>query len=139
MLAAALALEGYGPHVIFSGGTDGIDGPTDAAGAYVDSSTLARARPVGLDPRQYLDDNDSYHFFEKLEALIKTGPTGTNVMDVRMILLPGRKCGVRSRLVSITAGRKPAPRQGHQDLLPSKWRRFPTCEKSLASSQRARC
>jgi hydroxypyruvate reductase len=88
VLAAALALEGCGSHVIFSGGTDGIDGPTDAAGAYVDSSTLVRARAMGLDPRQYLDDNDSYHFFEKLEALIKTGSTGTNVMDVRMILLP---------------------------------------------------
>jgi hydroxypyruvate reductase len=89
VLAAALALEGCGEAVIFSGGTDGIDGPTDAAGAYIDSSTLARARVMGLDPRRYLDYNDSYHFFEKLEALIKTGPTGTNVMDVRMILLPG--------------------------------------------------
>jgi glycerate 2-kinase len=88
VLAAALALEGCGEHVIFSGGTDGIDGPTDAAGAYVDSSTLVRARAMGLDPRQYLHNNDSYHFFEKLEALIKTGHTGTNVMDVRMILLP---------------------------------------------------
>ena len=88
VLAAALALEGCGEHVIFSGGTDGIDGPTDAAGAYVDSSTLARGRAMGLDPRQYLHNNDSYHFFEKLEALIKTGPTGTNVMDVRMILVP---------------------------------------------------
>ncbi len=88
VLAAALALEGFGPTVIFSGGTDGIDGPTDAAGAYVDSSTLGRARVLHLDPRQYLDNNDSYHFFEKLEALIKTGPTGTNVMDVRIILLP---------------------------------------------------
>jgi hydroxypyruvate reductase len=88
VLAAALALDGLGPAVIFSGGTDGIDGPTDAAGAYIDSSTLARARALGLDPRRYLDNNDSYHFFEKLGALIKTGPTGTNVMDVRMILLP---------------------------------------------------
>jgi hydroxypyruvate reductase len=88
VLAGALELEGLGPAIIFSGGTDGIDGPTDAAGAFVDSTTLARARALGLDPRQYLANNDSYHFFEKLEALIKTGPTGTNVMDVRMILLP---------------------------------------------------
>jgi glycerate 2-kinase len=88
VLAAALALEGCGSHVIFSGGTDGIDGPTDAAGAYVDSSTLSRARAMGLDPRQYLNNNDSYHFLEKLEAVIKTGPTGTNVMDVHMIVLP---------------------------------------------------
>ena len=89
VLAAAMELEGFGPHVIFSGGTDGIDGPTDAAGAYVDDSGLSRARMMGLDPRRYLSDNDSYHFFEKLQSLIKTGPTGTNVMDVRMILLPG--------------------------------------------------
>jgi hydroxypyruvate reductase len=89
VLAAALALQDFGPAVVFSCGTDGIDGPTDAAGAYVDSSTLARARLLDLDPGQYLNNNDSYHFFERLEALIKTGPTGTNVMDVRMILLPG--------------------------------------------------
>lgn len=88
VLAAALALEGFTPAVIFSGGTDGIDGPTDAAGAYVDSSTLTRARGLHLDPQKYLDDNDSYHFFEPLGALIKTGPTGTNVMDVRILLLP---------------------------------------------------
>ena len=101
VLAAALALEGRGPAVIFSGGTDGIDGPTDAAGAYVDSSTLSRARAMGLDPRNYLDNNDSYHFFEKLEALIKTGPTGTNVMDVRMILLPSHDLTARLLSVSI--------------------------------------
>jgi glycerate 2-kinase len=88
VLAAALALEGCESHVIFSGGTDGIDGPTDAAGAYVDSSTLPRARAMGLDPRRYLANNDSYHFFEKVDALIKTGPTGTNVMDVQIVLLP---------------------------------------------------
>jgi glycerate 2-kinase len=88
VLATALALEDFGPAVIFSAGTDGIDGPTDAAGAYVDSTTLPRARALNLDPRQYLNNNDSYHFFEQLEALIKTGPTGTNVMDVRVTLLP---------------------------------------------------
>ncbi len=82
VLAAAIALEGCGPVTIFSAGTDGLDGPTDAAGAIADERTpLADARP-------FLDDNDSYHFFERLDALVKTGPTGTNVMDVRILLIP---------------------------------------------------
>jgi glycerate 2-kinase len=76
---------------IFSAGTDGIDGPTDAAGAIADQRTLDRARALGLDARRFLDNNDSYHFFEKLEALVKTGPTGTNVMDVRVILVPAAR------------------------------------------------
>jgi len=88
VLAAALALEGAGPLTILSCGTDGIDGPTDAAGAIADSTTLARAAKRGLDPRRFLDDNDSYHFFEPLHALIKTGPTGTNVMDIHVFLIP---------------------------------------------------
>lgn len=78
-----------GPVTIFSAGTDGIDGPTDAAGAIADQRTLDRARALGLDARRFLANNDSYRFFEKLEALVKTGPTGTNVMDVRVILVPG--------------------------------------------------
>ena len=82
VLAAALALEGSGPATVFSAGTDGLDGPTDAAGAIADERTpLAGAR-------RFLDNNDSYHFFEKLHALVKTGPTGTNVMDVRILLVP---------------------------------------------------
>jgi glycerate 2-kinase len=82
VLAAAIALEGCGPVTIFSAGTDGLDGPTDAAGAIADERTrLTDARP-------FLDDNDSYHFFERLDALVKTGPTGTNVMDVRILLVP---------------------------------------------------
>jgi len=82
VLAAAIALEGHGPVAIFSAGTDGLDGPTDAAGAIADERTsLAGAR-------QFLDNNDSYHFFEKLGALVKTGPTGTNVMDIRILLVP---------------------------------------------------
>jgi glycerate 2-kinase len=81
VLAAAIALEGFAPVTIFSAGTDGLDGPTDAAGAIADERTpLAGAR-------EFLDDNDSYHFFEKLDALVKTGPTGTNVMDVRILLV----------------------------------------------------
>jgi glycerate 2-kinase len=92
VLAAILALDQAGsgaePVTILSAGTDGIDGPTDAAGAIADSSTLARAAALDLDARGFLDNNDSYHFFEPLNALLKTGPTGTNVADVRMLLVP---------------------------------------------------
>jgi len=85
VLAAAMELADM---TVFSAGTDGLDGPTDAAGAIADTRTLARARKLHLDPRQFLDNNDSYRFFEKVDGLIKTGPTGTNVMDVRILLLP---------------------------------------------------
>jgi glycerate 2-kinase len=87
VLAAAIALAGH-PCTIFSAGTDGLDGPTDAAGAIADEKTLARAQVLKLDAREFLRDNDSYHFFEPLDALVKTGPTGTNVMDVRILLIP---------------------------------------------------
>jgi glycerate 2-kinase len=87
VLAAAIALEGFGPVTIFSAGTDGSDGPTDAAGAIADERTMGRAKSLGMDARAYLAANDSYHFFEKLEALVKTGPTGTNVMDVRIFIV----------------------------------------------------
>jgi len=88
VLAAAIALEECGPVTIFSGGTDGLDGPTDAAGAIADENTLARAKAMNLDAREFLRNNDSYHFFGRLDALVKTGPTGTNVMDVRILLIP---------------------------------------------------
>jgi glycerate 2-kinase len=87
VLAAAIALGGLGPATIFSAGTDGADGPTDAAGAVADETTIARARKLGLNPQSYLADNHSYHFFERLNGLVKTGPTGTNVMDVRIVLI----------------------------------------------------
>ena len=86
-LAAALAIAGLENIVVLAGGTDGNDGPTDAAGAIVDGHTLARARTEGLDPFDYLSRNDSYHFFQPLEDLVITGPTRTNVMDVYMILV----------------------------------------------------
>jgi glycerate 2-kinase len=70
-----------------SAGTDGIDGPTDAAGAIVDATTAERAAARGLDPATFLDNNDSYHFFSALEDLVRTGPTGTNVGDVQVALL----------------------------------------------------
>jgi glycerate-2-kinase len=71
---------------LFSIGTDGIDGQTDAAGAVADGATLARARKLGLNPQDFLERNDSYHFFRALGDLILTGPTGTNVMDVAALL-----------------------------------------------------
>ncbi len=86
-LAAAIDIAGCGNIAVLSGGTDGTDGPTDAAGAVADSRTLARAVEKGLDARRFLAENDSYHFFEPLGDLLKTGPTGTNVMDVRLLLV----------------------------------------------------
>jgi len=86
-LAGALEIEGVEKVVLLSGGTDGTDGPTDAAGAIADSTTVTRARAIGLDPRAYLENNDAYPFFKKLGDLLMTGPTRTNVMDVRIILV----------------------------------------------------
>ena len=86
-LAGAFEIEGVEKVVMLSGGTDGTDGPTDAAGAISDHTTLQRARAMGLDPKTYLRNNDSYHFFEKLGDLLITGPTRTNVMDVRILLV----------------------------------------------------
>lgn len=68
-------------------GTDGIDGPTDAAGAWIGPGTGGAARSLGLDPRAFLEENDSYSFFKRTDNLIMTGPTGTNVMDLRLALL----------------------------------------------------
>jgi glycerate 2-kinase len=86
-LAAALDIAGWRDIVLLSGGTDGTDGPTDAAGAIADTETIQRAAKMDLDTERYLTDNDSYHFFEKLEDLLITGPTNTNVMDLRIVLV----------------------------------------------------
>jgi glycerate 2-kinase len=87
-LAAAELLNQAGQScAIASVGTDGVDGPTDAAGAYADATTIDRALAQGLPPDQYLAENDSYAFFRELEDLIHTGPTGTNVGDLQVILL----------------------------------------------------
>jgi hydroxypyruvate reductase len=86
VLAGAIALEGLDHAVLLAGGTDGTDGPTEAAGALADGRTAARARDLGLDPWDHLRRNDAYHFFKPLGDLIVTGPTRTNVMDVYMIL-----------------------------------------------------
>jgi glycerate 2-kinase len=85
-LAAAIDIAGLGNVLLLSGGTDGTDGPTDAAGALATGATIHRARAAGLDAQAALARNDSYHFFEPLGDLIKTGPTNTNVMDVRLVL-----------------------------------------------------
>ncbi len=88
-LAFALAAEAAGlPRrwVLLSGGTDGRDGPTDAAGGLVDPWTLPRLRVQGLDPVRILDDNDSYRALSTSEDLVKTGPTGTNVADLQIFL-----------------------------------------------------
>jgi hydroxypyruvate reductase len=87
VLAAALEIAGLSDTVILSAGTDGTDGPTDAAGAIADGETCARAFGLGLDPRAALDGNDAYPFFQHLGDLVVTGPTKTNVMDVRLVLV----------------------------------------------------
>lgn len=72
---------------LLSGGTDGEDGPTDAAGAYLDEDLLVAAKSLGLDPSPYLERCDAYNFFQRVGGLIKTGPTHTNVMDLRVALI----------------------------------------------------
>ncbi len=85
-LAAAMEIAGHSEEiVILSAGTDGADGPTDATGAIVDIGTLYRGKG---DPTKSLQNNDSYHFLEASGDLIKTGPTGTNVADIQLILVP---------------------------------------------------
>jgi glycerate-2-kinase len=85
-LAAALRLHGHSGALVFSAGTDGLDGPTDAAGALATGSTVNRARQEGLDATAHLERNDSYAFFDALGDLVRTGPTGTNVMDLMLAL-----------------------------------------------------
>ena len=87
-LSAARVLSGSPPRVsLLAAGTDGRDGPTDAAGALVDAPIAAAASERGMQPADYLKRNDAYHFFEPLGGLIKTGPTHTNVCDVRVLLV----------------------------------------------------
>jgi len=85
-LAAAFEIDGHRDLLVLSAGTDGTDGPTDAAGATATGETIRRARLRGLDPAKHLAENDSYPFFDALGNLVKTGPTGTNVMDIHVLL-----------------------------------------------------
>jgi glycerate-2-kinase len=86
-LAAAMELHGGSGITLLAAGTDGTDGPTDAAGALVDGTTLERGNCSGLDARASLTNNDSYHYFARLGDLVKTGPTRTNVMDLTLLLI----------------------------------------------------
>jgi len=86
-LAAAAAIDGAEGVVILSGGTDGTDGPTDAAGGVVDGTTLQRGRDKGLDAADFLRRNDSHTFLRAVGDLLVTGPTLTNVMDLRLVLI----------------------------------------------------
>ena len=86
-LAAALEIQNMPGILIFSAGTDGTDGPTDAAGAIADSTTVKRGRAAKLDALSHLEENNAYPFFSELNDLVKTGPTKTNVMDLRLVLV----------------------------------------------------
>jgi hydroxypyruvate reductase len=87
VLAAAMDMAELKDAVILSVGTDGTDGPTDAAGAIGDGETVKRAKTLNMNPQVFLANNDAYRFFEKLSDLVITGPTNTNVMDLRLMLL----------------------------------------------------
>jgi len=86
-LSFAMAIEGIPGITFLSAGSDGTDGPTDAAGAIVDGYTILQARHLGLSPEAYLKENDSYNFFKKINSLFITGPTGTNVMDIQIMII----------------------------------------------------
>jgi hydroxypyruvate reductase/glycerate 2-kinase len=86
-LAFAMEIDGVEGITFLSAGTDGTDGPTDAAGAIVDGFTIGKAKAAGLDPDEYLNNNDSYSFFKKTDGLFVTGPTGTNVMDIQVVMI----------------------------------------------------
>jgi glycerate 2-kinase len=91
-LSFAVEIDGISGISLLSAGTDGTDGPTDAAGAVVDGRTAVKAREMGLSPEAYIRNNDSYSFFEATGELLITGPTGTNVMDIQLILVGGGCC-----------------------------------------------
>ena len=86
-LSAALGISGLRDTAVFSFGSDGTDGPTDAAGGYVDQDTEEKLRALGIRTADVLQDNDSYHALQKIDGLIVTGPTGTNVNDLAMVLI----------------------------------------------------
>ncbi len=86
-LAAGIEISGNSSTLLLSAGTDGTDGPTDAAGAFVDGSTVTRADCAGLSASQHLAHNNSYPFFQSLGDLLITGPTQTNVMDLQILLV----------------------------------------------------
>lgn len=86
-LSAAIGISGLPNTAVFSIGSDGTDGPTDAAGGYCDGKTQEKLQRLGIDIYQVLKENDAYHALEKLDGLIITGATGTNVNDVAVVLI----------------------------------------------------
>jgi hydroxypyruvate reductase len=84
-LTAAVELEGRRNIALLAAGTDGIDGPTDAAGAFANGDTVIHGRSLGLDARAALADNDSHTFFDREGGVLRTGATGTNVMDLAFL------------------------------------------------------
>lgn len=86
-LAFALEIDGIPGITLLSAGSDGTDGPTDAAGAIIDGLTVIQAEQRGLDAPAYLRNNDTYSFFSRQEGLFVTGPTGTNVMDIQIVII----------------------------------------------------
>jgi len=87
VLAAAMDIKSMTDVVMLSAGTDGTDGPTDAAGAIADGVTVFRSESMGFNALDHLQRNDAYTYFNALGDLIKTGPTNTNVMDIRLLLV----------------------------------------------------
>lgn len=86
-LSAAIEIDGLENCMLITLATDGEDGPTDAAGAIVMGDTLKKGGKFGLDAKQYLENNDSYHFFDRIGSLLRTGPTGTNVNDLAFLIV----------------------------------------------------
>jgi hydroxypyruvate reductase len=95
-LAAAIALEGVSDVVLLAGGTDGTDGPTDAAGGIVDGATLGRMRAAGIDPRAALDDNDAHAALAASGDLLVSGPTNTNLLDLYLVVHGACPAGERT-------------------------------------------
>jgi hydroxypyruvate reductase len=83
-LASAFEIQGREELTVLSCGTDGTDGPTDAAGAMVNGATIDQCQSLGLNPREALGNHDAYPLFERLGDLVKTGPTNSNVMDIML-------------------------------------------------------
>jgi hydroxypyruvate reductase/glycerate 2-kinase len=142
VLAALLRLgvEGLRDTVILSGGTDGEDGPTDAAGAVADSRLAQAAAARALDPARHLDRHDAYPFFAALDGLLRTGPTGTNVMDLRVLLVgrprPGRR-PARVRASTPTPPERSRSRRG-RGKAPTRSREAPASGRTRATRPGAR-
>lgn len=82
-----MEVNGLGNVLLLAAGTDGTDGPTDAAGAFADGTTVIRGKDAGMIASSMLLQNNSYSFFNQIDDLLITGPTGTNVMDIYILLI----------------------------------------------------